>query len=119
MSEFRVVGVKVSRDTLNVCYCGKRMAYMRNSPDGIETLLTAVRAQPPDLVAIEHSGGSEHAVTEALARTGVAIAVLGEREVTDFARLTGRFANSGGLIDARTLCAYATRHRYDRHAAAV
>ena len=115
---WRVEGLG-SKDTLNVCYYGKRMSYMRNSPHGIETLLSTVQALAPDLVAIEHSGGFEQPVTEALARTGIAIAVLGQREVTDFARLTGRFANSGGLIDARTLCAYAAQHRFDRHAAAV
>ena|SRR5688572_21055204 len=119
MSEFRVVGVRVSGDTLNVCYCGKRMAYMRNSPHGIETLMSAVQVLTPDLVAIEHCGGLEQPVAEALTRTGIPIAMLGPQEVTDFARITGRLANSGGLIDARTLWAYAARRRLDTRAAAA
>lgn len=119
MSEFKIVGVSVSKDTLNVCFYGRRMAFIRNSPGGLETLLNAVLPMTPDLVAIEQCDGLEQPVAEAFAASGITTDVLASREVTDFARVTGRFANSGGRTDARTVYACATRRRVERQATAA
>lgn len=108
---FRVVAVQVSKHTLNVCFWGKRMAYVRNSAPGIDHLLHAIQTQAPDLVAIEASGGLEQRVAEALSGKGIAVAVVNSSAVKDFAEATGRLANTGGVIDARSVCAYALKHR--------
>lgn len=105
MTEFKVVGVDVSKGTLDVSYGGERLEQVENTSAGIERLVPAVQAYAPQLVVMEATGGLEFPLAGALAGAGVPVAVINPRQVRDFARATGRLAKTD-RIDAQVLCAF-------------
>ena len=63
------------------------------------------KAQRPELVVVEATGGLERGVVAALDAARVAVAVVNPRQVRDFARCLGRLAKTDRL-DAQVLARY-------------
>lgn len=106
-------GVDVSKDRLDVCVRrGEAQRYNNTSfvvahdDAGIETLLSRLLEERPELVIVEATGGFERAVVGALAAEGLPVAVVNPRQVRDFARATGRLAKTD-RIDATILARFA------------
>jgi transposase len=102
------VGVDVSKDQLDVCV--RRGEAQRHDEDnsfvvphddaGIDTLVSGLLEEHPELVILEATGGLERAVVGALAAEGLPVAVINPRQAREFARATGRLAKTD-RIDAR------------------
>jgi transposase len=106
----RVVGIDVSKQTLDVAI-GSRGAIdqVPNTEVGCATLAARLqrpgKAQRPELVVVEATGGLEQGVVSALETIGLAVAVVNPRQARDFARCLNRLAKTD-RIDARLLAEY-------------
>jgi transposase len=96
------VGVDVAKDFLDVDLpSGHRR--VSGSLKGLEALVEALGAAGQTVcVCLEASGGYEKPLCEALAKAGIAFALLNPKRVRDFARAEGRLAKTD-RIDAHTL----------------
>jgi len=105
------VGIDVSKDRLDVHVrpSGRAFAVARNG-EGIEQLITELRALTPMLVVLEATGGFEVTVAAAVAGAGLPLAVVNPRQIRDFARATGRLAKTDTL-DAEAIALFAERVR--------
>jgi transposase len=102
-------GIDVAKDWLDVAStAGETVTRFANDPEGIAELVAALTAQPPQLIALEATGGHETAVTAAVAAAGLAVAVVNPRQVRAFATASGQLAKSDAL-DARVLAQFAQR----------
>ncbi len=80
------VGIDVAKDHLDVHALPAGRAWrVANAPQAIDELTSRLVALAPTLVALEATGGHEHAVAGALATAGLAVAVMNPRS----ARLGG------------------------------
>lgn len=103
------VGIDVAKDHLDVHALPSAEAWrVANTPEAIDALSGRLVALAPALVAMEATGGHEHAVAGALATAGLAVAVVNPRQVRDFARATGELAKTDAL-DARVIALFAER----------
>jgi transposase len=86
-----------------------------NDAAGFEALLAALRRRHVELIAIEATGGLEHALATALLEHGLPVAVVNPRAAREFARRMGHLAKTDA-IDARALAHYAhtLAHRADQ-----
>jgi transposase len=108
------VGVDVSKDQLDVCVRrGEAQRHNDNSSfvvphddAGIDTLVSCLLEERPELVIVEATGGFERAVVAALAAEGLPVAVVNPRQAREFARATGRLAKTD-RIDASILARFA------------
>jgi transposase len=107
------VGVDVSKDRLDVCVRrGEAQRHNDNSfvvahdDGGIETLVSRLLEERPELVILEATGGFERAVVAALAAEGLPVAVVNPRQAREFASATGRLAKTD-RIDASILARFA------------
>lgn len=104
-----VVGIDVSKDTLDVCAdphepsVSARVAY---DAQGLASLLEQLVRLQPKLIVLEATGGLESRLACELVARGLAVAVVNPRQVRDFARASGELAKTD-LIDARVLCRFA------------
>jgi transposase len=110
MSEAMVVGIDVSKATLDVRWSDGRVEQVANDDEPIAVFVEQVRAAAPRLVVMEASGGYERLVLVALYRAGVPAVAVNPRQVRDFAKALGRLAKTD-QIDASTLCEFAARMR--------
>jgi len=107
-------GVDVSKDQLDVCV--RRGEAQRHDEDaafvlahddaGIDTLVSGLLEERPELVILEATGGFERAVVGALAAAGLPVTVVNPRQAREFARATGRLAKTD-RIDASILARFA------------
>jgi transposase len=107
-------GVDVSKDQLDVCV--RRGEAQRHDEDdafvvahddaGIDTLVSRLLEERPELVIVEATGGFERAVVGALAAEGLPVAVVNPRQAREFARATGKLAKTD-RIDAGILARFA------------
>lgn len=105
------VGIDVAKDHLDVHALPAGTAWrVANAPEAIDELARRLVELAPALVALEATGGHEHAVAGALATAGLAVAVMNPRQVRDFARATGELAKTDQL-DARVIALFAERVR--------
>jgi transposase len=99
-----VVGIDVSKDWLDVAM-GSESLRMANDAEGIDELVSRVRAAGAQLVVMEATGGYETQAATAIAGAGLRLAVVNPRQVRDFAKATGRLAKSD-RIDAHVIAAF-------------
>jgi transposase len=110
------IGIDVAKDHLDIAALPSGEAWrIANDPDGIDALVRRLTDLPATLIAMEGTGGHEHAVAAALAAAGLAVAVVNPRQVRDFARATGELAKTDALdadaLDAQVLALFAERVR--------
>jgi transposase len=103
------VGIDVSKARLDVALVptGEALA-LDNDAVGIASLVERLKAQPPELVVLEATGGLQLPVATALAVAGLPVAVVNPRQVRDFARATGKLAKTD-RIDAQVLAEFGRR----------
>jgi transposase len=97
-----VIGVDVSKATLDVAGLSESVEQFRNEPEAMGGLIARVRAAKATLVVMEASGGYETVAASAMGAAGVRVAVVNPRQVRDFAKATGRLAKTD-RIDAQVL----------------
>jgi transposase len=84
---------------------GSESLRMANDAEGIDELVSRVRAAGAQLVVMEATGGYETQAATAIAGAGLRLAVVNPRQVRDFAKATGRLAKSD-RIDAHVIAAF-------------
>ncbi|MCB1993437.1 MAG: IS110 family transposase [Geminicoccaceae bacterium] len=77
---------------------------------GIGRLVAWLASRERTLLVVEATGGLERGLVAALARAGIATAVVNPRQIRDFARAAGLLAKTDRL-DARVLALFAERLR--------
>lgn len=109
MSEF--VGIDVSKATLDIYLHEARIGFtIANDEAGFKDLTEKLAAAEPALVVLEVTGGYERLCVAALARAGLAVAIVNPRQVRSFAIATGVLAKSD-KVDARVLAHFAAAVR--------
>lgn len=102
-----MIGIDVSKAVLDVCDQHRQLVrQFENTESGIIALVEALRALAPALIVLEATGGYEALAVAALARAGLAVAVVNPRQVRDFAKALGRLAKTDG-VDAYVLARFA------------
>src|SRR5215218_7882021 len=91
----RVVGIDVSKKTLDVAIgSGGAIDRVPNTAAGQAQVAARLRrlgkAERPELVVVEATGGLEQGVVDALEEVGLAVAVVNPRQARDFARCLNR-----------------------------
>jgi len=106
-----VVGVDVSKDRLDVHVrpAGTVLSYSRDAA-GIEALIGVLVAVPPQLIAVEATGGFETVVVASLAAAGLPVVVVNPAQVRAFATAIGRRAKTDP-IDAAVIAHFAEATR--------
>lgn len=106
----RYVGIDVSKSTLDVAILPDREHFVvSNDEAGLDELLGKLLAEEVSgdaLVVLEASGGFERPVVAALAASEIAPFVVNPRQARDFARATGKLAQTDAL-DAFVLAHFA------------
>lgn len=103
MNDKAVVGIDVSKGTLDVALPDGQVIQVGNDEPGIGQLREQLKKV--DLVVMEATGGYETQVATALVGGGLRVAVVNPRQVRDFARATGRLAKTD-RIDAQVIRAF-------------
>lgn len=101
------VGIDVSKDRLDVHVrpSGEAFAVARDG-DGLEELVTRVRALEPRLIVVEATGGFETVVASAVGAAGLPLAVVNPRQIRAFATACGQRAKTDRL-DAQVIAHFA------------
>jgi transposase len=102
----RFIGIDVSKAKLDVSIDGDAPFVVERTDAGLAALVGRLAPLRPTLVVMEATGGLEVLPAAALARAGLAVAVINPRQARDFARATGRLAKTDA-IDARALAHFA------------
>lgn len=105
-----VVGIDVSKASLDGCFRPGGAFRHANTPAGIAQVVALLRDRAADLVVVEATGGLEVPLVRALQQAAVAVAVVNPRQARDFAKASGRLAKTD-TIDAQTLAHYAEAMR--------
>jgi transposase len=100
------VGIDVSKAKLDVSIDGDAPFVIERTDDGLAALTERLAPLRPTLVVMEATGGLEVLPAAALARAGLAVAVINPRQARDFARAAGALAKTDAL-DARRLARFA------------
>jgi transposase len=103
------VGIDVAKAELVVAVRpgGAQWAVANDEP-GRRTLVERLRADPPQVLVLEATGGYELPAVAALVAAGLPVVVVNPRQVRDFARSTGQLAKTDRL-DAAVLALFAER----------
>jgi transposase len=106
-----VVGIDVSKTQLDVHLLpgGEAFQFRRDS-EGIAALVRKLQAQPPQLIAMEASGGLETMVAAALAGARLPVVVVNPAQVRAFAVALGKRAKTDPL-DAWVIARFAEATR--------
>lgn len=103
----RYLGINVSKERLDVAFGPEgEVRTLANEPAAHEELAARLRAQPPQLIVLEATGGYEFDVASTLQLAGLAVLVVNPRQARDFARGMGLLAKTDA-IDARALARFA------------
>jgi len=103
-----VVGIDVSKRTLEVALSDGSGFSVANHEDGISELLARLGQSGATLVVLEASGGYERPAYLALWAAGVATALINPRDAYHFAQAQRQLAKTDQL-DARGLCEFGLR----------
>ena len=107
----RMVGIDVAKATLAVAMVpDERVWEVPYTSEGIEALITELRASKPTRIVLEGSGGLQGLVVAALTAADLPAIVVNPRQVRDFARATGQLAKTDA-IDALVLARFAVAVR--------
>ena len=106
----RIVGVDVSKDTLDIAMPSTNLAFtVDNSRRGINSLIRKLSRLKVDLVVMEATGGYERALRDALAKADLPARVVNPANVRHFARSAGIHGKTDS-IDAHVLVRFAEAH---------
>ncbi len=97
-----VVGIDVSKSTLDVAIGREAVATFANNEEGHRALVKALSRVPIALVAMEATGPYHLACACALQASGLRVAVINPRQARDFAKAMGRLAKTD-RVDAQML----------------
>ncbi|MEA3309110.1 MAG: transposase [Chloroflexota bacterium] len=101
------VGIDVSKAQLDVAVHVPAAAWrVGNDPDGIQDLVTRLKALAPASIVLEATGGLELAAATALYTAGLPVAIVNPQRTRAFARALGQLAKTDAL-DASGLAHYA------------
>jgi len=105
------VGIDVAKAELVIAVrpSGERWTVV-NDERGVRTLADRLRAERPELVVLEATGGYELLCVGALVAAGLPVVVVNPRQVRDFAKATGQLAKTDRM-DADILALFAERVR--------
>lgn len=105
------VGIDVAKAELVITRRPARTRWrVANTASGIEALVGTLRADAPELIVLEATGGYERDVTAALLAAGLRALVVNPRHVRAFAKATGQLAKTD-RIDADVIALFAERMR--------
>jgi transposase len=100
-------GIDVSKTALDVALRPEGSSWRcANDEAGIADLVGRLQPLGPQLIVLEATGGLERLVVAALALAGLPVAVVNPRHVRDFAKASGRLAQTDAL-DAAALAHFA------------
>lgn len=101
-----VIGIDVAKAKLDVFRLPDGAHFIEsNDGQGVDALVKRLKAQPPDLIVIEGTGGLQRHAASSLSVAGLPVAVVNPRQVRDFARARGRLAKTD-VLDAKTLAEF-------------
>ncbi len=107
-----VVGVDVSKRTLDVCILpgegsSEGESFVAdNDQEGVDRILSRLEGESPELVVMEATGRYERLAASSIAAAGIPVAVVNPRQARDFAKAMGRLAKTD-RIDAFVLARFA------------
>lgn len=102
------VGIDVAKKQLDVCIladAGKTLCSFDNTPGGIHSLITRLRAFKVELIVIEATGRYERRCGVELMSDGFEVAIVNPRQPRDYAKATGQLAKTD-QIDCRILAMF-------------
>jgi transposase len=101
------VGIDVAKGQVDVAVHPTGLRWQASYADeGMQELVSRLRALQPALVLLEATGGLEIPLVAALANAQLPVVVVNPRQVRDFARATGKLAKTDSL-DAQVLAHFA------------
>ncbi len=101
------IGIDVSKKRLDVYIRPVSIALSyANRPNEIAQLVERIKAESPELVVLEATGGLHLAAANAIESAGIAVAIVNPRQVRDFAKAAGKLAKTDA-IDAQVLAHFA------------
>jgi transposase len=100
-------GIDVSKDRLDVAvHPGGEVLTVARDAAGIEQLIERLRQRPPQLVAMEATGGLETVVAASLSAAGLPVAIVNPVQIRAFAKALGERAKTDP-IDAAVIAHFA------------
>ena len=105
------VGIDVSKDSLDVCVVGRakpRHWRVRQRPEALAELVRELLSLAPAGIVVEHTGGYQNALVDALAEADLPVVVMNPKRIRDFARSEGILAKNDRL-DAAVLALFAAK----------
>src|SRR5450755_3033291 len=107
MNTARFLGIDVCKDWLDVASRPDgQVTRHPNTPEGISALIAALKADPPQLIVLEATGGLERPLAVALGEAELPARVVQPGRVRHFARALGQHSKTD-VLDARVLAHYA------------
>lgn len=102
----RVVGIDVSKETLDIASADGRSAAIANTKAEINRWINSLIETANTIVVLEATGGYESLLVKLLHQRNIALAVVNPRQVRDFAKGIGKNAKTDA-IDARVIARFA------------
>lgn len=100
------IGIDISKEELVYAEAGDSKAHVyRNTPKGIQQLITNLSQKAVDLIVVEATGGYEYKVTKEMLAAELPVAVINPTWARRFAQAKGQWAKTDGL-DATLLAEY-------------
>lgn len=107
MGTARFLGIDVCKDWLDVASRPDgSVARHPNTPAGITALIAGLKADPPELIVLEATGGLERSLAVALGAAELPARVVQPGRARHFARALGQHSKTD-VLDARVLAHYA------------
>ncbi len=105
------VGIDVSKDRLDIALLpsGEVWSIVHDQKE-LNDLVEQLRAQAPQLIVVEATGGLERMLVAVLGAAQLPVVVVNPRQVRDFAKATGQLAKTDA-IDAMMLALFGQRVR--------
>ncbi|MET0360022.1 MAG: IS110 family transposase [Pararhizobium sp.] len=101
-----IVGIDVSKDRLDIAVSPSgEVFFVDNSHAGLEALVSRLKAERADVVALEATGGFETLTVAGLSAAGFAVLVVNPAQVRAYANAIGRRAKTDP-IDAAVIAAF-------------
>lgn len=101
-----IVGIDVSKDRLDIALAPSGdVFFVGNSHAGLDALVSRLKAQQADVIALEATGGFETLAVAALSSAGFAVLVVNPAQVRAYANAIGRRAKTDP-IDAAVIAAF-------------
>ena len=108
----QVVGIDVSKATLEVAIGDASSFQVANSLEGLEQLQDRLRSCVVKLIVLEATGGLETLCASTLAAAELPVVVVNPRRARDFAKASGRLAKTDA-IDAAVLVEFGRAMRLE------